>query len=26
VTISTPKIGETVIVGTKVYPNSAWWR
>jgi L-ascorbate metabolism protein UlaG (beta-lactamase superfamily) len=26
VTISTPKIGETVIVGSADFPASAWWR
>ncbi len=24
--ISTPKIGEPVVLGTKVYPNSIWWQ
>lgn len=26
IAISTPKIGETVIVGTDKYPNSMWWK
>jgi L-ascorbate metabolism protein UlaG (beta-lactamase superfamily) len=26
IAISTPKIGETVIVGTDKYPNSSWWK
>ncbi|AIF52948.1 MBL fold metallo-hydrolase [Pelosinus sp. UFO1] len=24
--ISTPKIGESVVIGSEVYPNSTWWR
>ena len=24
--ISTPKIGETVMIGSAEYPNSVWWR
>lgn len=26
VSVSTPKIGETVMIGNEIYPESVWWR